>query len=301
MDKRVKFDFEIDFTNGGGIQGQDFRLDIDGDDISDQELKDHIVTDMRLLMVGHVRILNKEIITEKHKRASDDPTPGSTDYIDLSHTIYDGLVTYKGLPAPIICDYLSREASRARYAPGTEFQIGKIEMISNTGTYVDCPFHRYEDGKDLSQVEIESFTDLDGIVVQADHRAGLAVDAGFFQGLDLRNRAVLVHTGWDEHWNTDKYFENHPFLTEDAALYLRDAGAKLVGIDSMNIDDTRGNSRPVHSTLLRADILIAEHLCNLGSIPDAGFTFTALPPKFKGVGTFPVSAFAHLNSALRRG
>lgn len=293
MDKRVKFDFEIDFTNGGGIQGQDFRLDIDGDDISDQELKDHIVTDMRLLMVGNVRILNKEIITEKHKRTTD-IVPDSPEYIDLSHTIYDGLVTYKGLPAPIICDYLSREASRARYAPGTEFQIGKIEMISNTGTYVDCPFHRYEDGKDLSQVEIESFTDLDGIVVQADHRAGLAVDAGFFQGLDLRNRAVLVHTGWDEHWNTDKYFENHPFLTEDAAVYLRDAGVKLVGIDSMNIDDTRGNSRPVHSTLLRADILIAEHLCNLGGIRNTSFTFTALPPKFKGVGTFPVRAFARL-------
>ena len=294
MDKRVKFDFEIDFTNGGGIQGQDFRLDINSDDISDQELADHIVNDMRLLMVGHVRILNKEIIAEKHKRLGSDLVPNSPDYIDLSHTIYDGLVTYKGLPAPIICDYLSREASRARYAPGTEFQIGKIEMISNTGTYVDCPFHRYEDGKDLSQVEIESFTDLDGVVIHADHRAGLAVDASFFQGLELRNRAVLIHTGWDEHWNTDKYFENHPCLTEDAAVYLRDVGVKLVGIDSMNIDDTRGNSRPVHSTLLRADILIAEHLCNLGSIPNASFTFTALPPKFKGVGTFPVRAFARL-------
>ena len=247
MDKRVKFDFEIDFTNGGGIQGQDFRLDIEGDDILDKELADYIVKDMRLLMVGEVQILNKEIITEKYKREainlSNDPA-----YIDLSHVIYDGLVTYKGLPAPIICDYLSREASRERYAPGTEFQIGKIEMITNTGTYVDCPFHRYEDGKDLSEVMLENFADLDGIVIHADYRNGLAVTADAFKGKELRNRAVLVHTGWDEHWATDKYFDNHPFLTEDAAIYLRQCGVKLVGIDSMNIDDTRGNSRRVHST-----------------------------------------------------
>ncbi len=290
MDKRVKFDFEIDFTNGGRIQGQDFRLDIVDDDISDIELANYLVKDMRLLMVGGVRILNKEIINEKHKRGLVD----SPDYIDLSHTIYDGLITYKGLPAPIICDYLSREASRERYAPGTEFQIGKIEMIANTGTYVDCPFHRYEDGKDLSQVSLERFADLEGIVIRADYRKGLAVNAEFFKGKEIRNRAVLVHTGWDEHWATEKYFENHPFLTEDAAIYLRDKGVKLVGIDSMNIDDTRGNSRPAHSTLLRSDILIAEHLCNLGNAPDEGFTFSAIPPKFKGVGTFPVRAFARL-------
>ncbi|MBI3153685.1 MAG: cyclase family protein [Chloroflexi bacterium] len=295
MSKRVKFDFEIDFTNGGGIQGQDFRLDIDGDDISDKELADYIVQDMRLLMVGEVRILNKQIITEAHKRRSIN-TAIDPSYIDLSHTIYDGLVTYKGLPAPIICDYLSREESRGRYASGTEFQIGKIEMVTNTGTYVDCPFHRYEDGKDLSEVDLESFVDLEGIVIRADYRKGLAVTAEAFKGRELRGRAVLVHTGWDEHWATDTYFENHPFLTEDAAIYLRDCGVKLVGIDALNIDDTRGNARPVHSTLLRAEILIAEHLCNLANVPDEGFTFTAVPPKFKGAGTFPVRAFARLQS-----
>jgi len=293
MDKRVKFDFEIDFTNGGGIQGQDFRLDIDGDNIEDKALADYIVDDMRLLMVGKVRILNKVIFTERHKRnainSGSDPS-----YIDLSHVIYDGLVTYKGLPAPIICDYLSREASRERYAPGTEFQIGKIEMITNTGTYVDCPFHRYEDGKDLSEVALENFADLEGIVIRADHRNGSAITAEAFNGRELRDRAVLVHTGWDEHWATDKYFEGHPFLTEDAAVYLKQCGVKLVGIDALNIDDTRGNSRPVHSTLLRAEILIAEHLCNLAKVPDEGFSFSAVPPKFKGAGTFPVRAFARL-------
>jgi arylformamidase len=291
MNKRVKFDFEIDFTNGGGIQGQDFRLDIDGDDIDDKSLANHIVKDMKLLMVGEVRILSKEIINEKNKRQAInvhlDPS-----YIDLSHIIYDGLITYKGLPAPIICDYLSREASRERYTPGTEFQIGKIEMVTNTGTYVDCPFHRYEDGKDLSEVALENFANLEGIVIRVDLGKGLAVTADAFKDKELRGRAVLVHTGWDEYWATDKYYENHPFLTEDAAAYLKRCGVKLVGVDSMNIDDTRGNARPVHSTLLREEILIVEHLCNLANVPDEGFAFSAVPPKFKGAGTFPVRAFA---------
>lgn len=292
MEKRAKLDFQIGFTNGGGLQATDFRLDIDNDDISDNALAEAVVRDLRLTMVGDVRILRKEILLEPHKR---DPVAWRSDssrYVDLSHTIHDGLVTYKGLPAPVICDYLSREDSRERYAPGTEFQIARIEMIANTGTYVDCPFHRYENGKDLSQVGLESFVDLQGIVIQADYRQDLGVGVEQLRNRDLGQKAVLVHTGWDEHWSTDTYYENHPFLTESAAEYLRDCEVKLVGIDSMNIDDTRGNSRPVHSILLGSDILVVEHLCNLESIPDGGFSFSAIPPKFKGVGTFPVRAFA---------
>ena len=289
MQKRAKFDFEIDFTNGGRVQGRDFRLDIAGDDISDRELANAIVADLRLLMVEEARILKKEIIDEPHKR------PASAGYVDLSHTIHDGLVTYKGLPAPVICDYLSREDSRQHYAPGTEFQIGKIEMVANTGTYVDCPFHRYADGKDLSQVGMERFADLPATVIRADYRQGLAVTADRFKNLELRDKAVLVHTGWDEHWETERYFGEHSFLTEDAAAFLRDAHVGLVGIDSMNIDDTRGGSRPVHSTLLAAEILIVEHLCNLQNVPDQGFQFSAIPPKVKAVGTFPVRAFARVS------
>ena len=294
MDKRVKFDFEIEFTNGGGIQGQDFRLDIDGDAVSDKDLADYIVKDMQLLMVGEVRILNKEIFTEKHKRQPINKPSSRSSFVDLSHSIEDGLVTYKGLPAPIICDYLSREKSREVYETGTEFQIAKIEMVSNTGTYIDCPFHRYEHGKDLSQVTIEAFADINGIVIRADHRKALAIDATFFKEKEIRGMAILVHTGWEVHWNTAEYFQNHPYLTEDAALYLRKCGVKLVGIDSLNIDNTQNKSRPVHSTLLASDILIVEHLCNLGNLPDEGFTFSALPPKFKGVGTFPVRAMAKI-------
>jgi kynurenine formamidase len=294
MSHRVQFDFEIDFSNGGGIQGRDFRLDIAGDDIFDRELADQLVADLRLLMVGAVRIRNNRIIVEPHKRKAIDASAAADRYVDLSHVIENGTVSHRGLPAPVICDYLSRESSRTRYAPGTEFHIAKIEMVANTGTYVDCPFHRFADGPDFSQIGIEQFADIDAIVVRAEPRDSPAVGVEYFRGMEIRNRAVLVHTGWDRHWNTQAYLGEHPFLTEDAAIYLRDCGAKLVGIDSMNIDDTRGNTRPAHSVLLGAGILIAEHLCNLSAVPDDGFAFSAIPPKFKGVGTFPVRAMARL-------
>jgi kynurenine formamidase len=215
--------------------------------------------------------------------------------IDLSHTIHDGLVTFKGLPAPVICDYLSREASRKNYEGGTEFQIGRIEMVANTGTYIDCPFHRYADGKDLSETALERFVNIPGVVVRVDHRARIEAGKRDFEKVDVEGKAVLVHTGWSEHWKTAQYFENHSFLTGEAAEYLRDRGALLVGIDSHNIDDTRTrNSRPVHTALLRKEILIVEHLRGLELLPDRNFTFSAVPPKFKGVGTFPVRAFAQV-------
>ena len=217
-------------------------------------------------------------------------------FIDLSHTIENGMVTYKGLPAPIICDYLSREASKKVYAGGTTFQIGKIEMVSNTGTYIDCPFHRYEHGKDLSEMELECFVDLDAICIKVPFTETLAVTEGHLKNRNLRNKAVLIHTGWDIHWRTDRYFENHPYLTKEAAEYLLSCEVKLVGIDSHNIDNTAGNARPVHSILLGAEILIVEHLCNLNLLPLVGFTFSAIPPKFKGVGTFPVRAMANVTS-----
>lgn len=295
MNQRVKFDFALTFTNGGGLQGQDFRLDIAGDDITDQELADYIVRDLRLLMVGEVRILNKEIIAEPHKRQPINQPAQAASFVDLSHTIEDGLITYQGLPAPIICDYLSREKSKEIYEAGTEFHIAKIEMVANTGTYLDCPFHRYEDGQDLSQIGLERLTNLEGIVVRAADQNQMAISAEAFKDREVRGRAVLVQTGWDRHWNTERYYRDHPFLTEDAAQYLRACGVRLVGIDSTNIDDTRGLARPVHSILLQAGILIVEHLCNLPELPDEGFKFSAIPPKFKGVGTFPVRALAQLD------
>lgn len=294
MDKRVKFDFEISFTNGGSIKGEDFRLDIAGDSISDKELADYIIADMRLLMVGQTKITNKVIFTEPHKRKPIDLSPARDLFVDLSHTIEDGLVTYKGLPAPIICDYLSRENSRQFYAEGTEFQIGKIEMVSNTGTYIDCPFHRFEDGKDLSEIGLECFADLEATVIRIPYSSSLEITREHLVNHEIRNKAVLIHTGWDQFWNSEQYYENHPYLTEDAALFLKECAVKLVGIDSHNIDSTSGKTRPVHTTLLGAGILIVEHLCNLYLLPEDGFTFSAVPPKFKGVGTFPVRAMAKI-------
>ena len=217
-------------------------------------------------------------------------TPPPT-LIDLSHTVAHSLITYKGLPAPIICDYLSREASRKHYAPGTEFQIGKIEMVANTGTYLDSPFHRYADGKDLSQLDLQKLARLPAIKVSAQHAQ--AIDAACFpRGEKLAGKAVLVETGWSRHWNTPQYFEGHPFLTEDAARFLADSGVVLVGIDSHNIDDVQDLRRPVHSILLKQEIPIVEHMTNLAALPPAGFTFFAVPVKVKGFGTFPVRALA---------
>lgn len=211
--------------------------------------------------------------------------------IDLSHTIEDGLITYKGLPAPVICDYLSREESKNHYNEGTTFHIGKIELVANTGTYLDSPFHRYENGKDVSELELNAVADLDAVLFHTDKNLKV-IGKELFINKELKNKAVLVHTGWDKHWKTDQYFEDHPYLTEEAAVYLKEQGVKLVGIDSLNIDDISTGERPVHSTLLGADILVVEHMCNLDKLPLNNFRFYAVPVKIKGMGTFPVRAFA---------
>jgi arylformamidase len=212
--------------------------------------------------------------------------------VDLSHLIVDGMTTYKGFPGPHICDFWTREDSAGFYDDGSSFQIGRIDMIANTGTYLDTPFHRYQDGADLAGIALEQLAALPGIVVRQPWERGLMVDTARLEALDLAGKAVLVHTGWDRHWGTDAYFDDHPFLTVEAAQLLVNRGAALVGIDSHNIDDTRTRGRPVHSALLGAGILICEHMTNLGRLPDEGFTFTAAPPRIEGMGTFPVRAFA---------
>ena len=212
---------------------------------------------------------------------------------DVSHEVEDGMITYKGLPAPVVCDYLSREQSKEHYAGGTEFHVGRIDLVGNTGTYVDSPFHCFADGKDLSELPLKSLVDLDAVILRFDKDQGRAINRERFEDLgNIRGKAVLVHTGWDVHWRTDQYFEENPFLTEDAAEYLVDAGVALVGIDSLNIDDTEDLYRPVHTTLLGAEIPIAEHLCGLDQLPDRGARFSAAPVKVKDFGTFPVRAFA---------
>ena len=204
------------------------------------------------------------------------------------------MTTYPGLPGPIICDYLSREASRAHYGPGVEFQIGKIEMVANTGTYIDAPFHRYADGKDLAQLALESLAELDAVVIRIPVSASRAITRSALEGVEVAGKAVLVQTGWDVHWRTERYLTGHPFLTANAAKHLVSRGVTLVGIDSLNIDDTADTGRPVHSTLLGAGIPIVEHLCNLAALPERDFKFFAVPAKVAGFGSWPVRAFGHV-------
>lgn len=210
--------------------------------------------------------------------------------IELSHSVAHGKVTYPGVPAPIICDFLSREASDAHYAEGVSFCINQIDMPANTGTYIDSPFHRYAEGEDLAHMPLESVAQLEGLVCRVEH-GRRAVGPEAFEGHEVRGKAVLVETGWAQHWGTEQYFENHPFLTREAAVYLRDNEAALVGIDSLNIDYTDDLYRPVHSILLDAEIPIIEHMCNLESLPDDGFVFHAAPVKVHEFGTFPVRAY----------
>ncbi|MCB0601040.1 MAG: cyclase family protein [Saprospiraceae bacterium] len=215
--------------------------------------------------------------------------------IDLSHTITNETVSYKGFPAPIICDYISREQSRQFYEEGTSFQIARMDMVTNTGTYLDSPFHRYAHGKDLSELSLQRLVRIPAVVVRNSWKTKLETDVDDLLHLDVKDKAVLIHTGWDKNWMTDAYFHNHPFVTSAAADWLYKHGACLVGIDSHNIDDTRGKERPVHSILLHQDIYIVEHLCNLNQIPEESAPlFTAAPPKIKGVGTFPVRAYVEI-------
>jgi arylformamidase len=214
--------------------------------------------------------------------------------VDLSHVIEHGMTTYPGLPGPQICDFWTREASAANYNDGSTFQVGRIDMIANTGTYVDAPFHRYADRADLADLPLPSLADLPGMVIRRPWESELATGAEDLEGRDVRGKAVLVHTGWDSHWRTERYGTDHPFLTGAAAEWLAANGATLVGIDSNNIDDTRSRGRPVHTALLGADIPICEHMTGLGSLPDEGFRFSAVPPKVRGMGSFPVRAYAVL-------
>lgn len=209
--------------------------------------------------------------------------------IDLSHVVEAGMSTYPGLPGPVICDFLSREASRAKYAPGTEFQIGKIELVANTGTYVDSPFHRHAEGTDLAGLRLDQLADLETIVASSD---ATEIGPELFEGLDLRGKALLVHTGWSRHFGTPQYGTKHPYLTGPAAELLVRVGVAFVGIDSLNIDGMADGTRPVHTTLLGAGIPIGEHFTNIAALPSSGARLHTAPVKVKGFGTFPVRAYA---------
>ncbi|HKP06456.1 MAG TPA: cyclase family protein [Microbacterium sp.] len=299
---RAHFDFDIRFANGGGLAGTGFRLDLPGADATEDEIALLLIAHLGLALVDEVELRGLRIVEEPHRgsRGVDaaSPATGATRVVDLSHPIRAGLVTYPGLPAPTITPHLTREDSRARYAPGTEFAMDVIHMIGNTGTYLDSPFHRYADGRDLAGLDLSSLVGLRAEVFHLED-AWDAVRRGIRSSTladrDVRGAAVLLHTGWDRWFGQPEYGAGAPFLTGEAAKWLIDAGAVLVGIDSVNIDDTEsGGERPAHSLLLGAGVHVVEHLTNLGSLPPRGARFTAAPPAVEGFGTFPVRAFAEL-------
>lgn len=303
---RVRFDAEVTFANGGGLQTQGFLLDVPGAEIGDGELAELFVRHLGLLMVDKVRISGREPVREPHKGSRGTTGvadgsrrtvrgSGSRRAVDLSHSIRHGMTTYPGLPGPEIGEHLSRDASREIYAPGTEFAIGRIAMVSNTGTYLDSPFHRFSGGHDLAGLPLTRLIDLDGVVVRVQDTGRRAVDRAALLPHDVTGRAVLIQTGWDRHWGTGQYGQGHPYLTADAVAWLVERGAALVGIDSLNIDDTDDGTRPAHTGLLAAGIPVVEHLRGLEQLPPEGFRFHAAPPAVEGMGTFPVRAYALLD------
>jgi kynurenine formamidase len=304
---RAHFDFDISFANGGELSGTGFRLDLPSDALSAEEIGLLLVKHLGLALVDEIELRGLRILEEPHRGSRDvidaAPAATATRVIDLSHPIRAGLVTYPGLPAPMITPHLTREDSRARYAPGTEFALDVITMIGNTGTYLDSPFHRYAEGPDLAGLSLETLVGLRAEVFHLEdawsaERRGIRPET--LADRDVRGAAVLLHTGWDKWFGQPEYGNGAPFLTGEGAQWLLDAGALLVGIDSVNIDDADpstgagGGERPAHSLLLGAGVHVVEHLTNLGALPPQGARFTAAPPAVEGFGTFPVRAFAEV-------
>lgn len=302
---RAQFDATVTFSNGGALRAEAFRVDVPSPDTGEQEVAALFVASLGLLMVDRVELRGLRVFPEAHKGTRSGPSdvgPGPSReatgwrWVELSHVISPGMTTYPGLPAPEVSPYLTREASRERYAPGTEFAIDRVTMVGNTGTYLDSPYHRDADGTDLAGLPLSSLADLPAVVVRtvggSTASGSWAVDVGALAALDVSGRAVLLHTGGDRHWGTPDYARDAPYLTEAGARWLAEHDARLVGIDAVNIDDTSGRQRPAHTLLLAAGIPVVEHLTGLEQLPPTGARFTAAPPRFANFGTFPVRAYA---------
>jgi arylformamidase len=291
---RAEFDAVVTFTNGGGLQARGFRVDVPHADVTEPEIAELFVASMNLLKAGRAELSNVRIFAEPHLGTAAGPS-ARLRYVELSHVLRDGLTTFPGLPGPVITSHLTWEESRSRYAEGTEFSFDRIDLLGQTGTYLDSPRHRYAGGTDLAGLPLERLADLPAAVVRQVGSGRRAVDEDDLTDLDVAGRAVLVHTGGDRHWGTPQYAVDSPHLTAGAAGWLVEHGAALVGIDSINIDDmsaASGGERPVHTILLAAGIPIVENMTNLADLPPTGSRFSAAPPRISGFGTFPVRAYA---------
>jgi arylformamidase len=297
-DYRAEFDAAVTFLNGGGLRAKGFRVDVPGPDVTPDQVGALFVASLSLLMVDTVEVTGLRVIAEAHKGTRGGPadrptTAGSrVRFVELSHVITAGMTTYPGLPGPEVTDHLSREGSRAAYRSGTEFAIHRVTMVGNTGTYLDSPYHRYADGVDLAGVPLDRLADLPAVVVRTAGTGVRRIGVGALAAVDVAGLAVLLHTGGDASWGRPEYARDAPYLTGDGAAWLVEHGARLVGIDAVNIDDLAALDRPAHTRLLAAGIPVVEHLTGLDQLPPTGARFTAAPPRFGGVGTFPVRAYA---------
>ena len=298
---RASFDAVIRFSNGGDLTAHGFRVDVPSREVTEEEIAALFVASLGLLMTDSVELSNVEVFAEPHKGTRGGPSDRGRDpsarggrLVELSHVIREGMVTYPGLPGPEITPHLTREASRERYAPGTEFAIDRLTLIGNTGTYLDAPYHRYPGGTDLSALPLARTADLPAVVVRVTGTRQRGIDVGALAPLDVRGRAVLLHTGDDTRFGSPAYADDAHFLTRAGAAWLAAHGAALVGIDAVNIDDTADPERPAHTLLLAAEIPVVEHLTGLGQLPPAGAWFTAAPLRVERLGTIPVRAFARL-------
>jgi kynurenine formamidase len=298
---RASFDAAVKFSNGGDLTVHGFRVDVPSPDIDSGGIAALFVASLGLLMTGSVELSNVEIFAEPHKGTRAGPSDrqagdlgGGGRLVELNHVIRTGMITYPGLPAPQITPFLTREASRSHYAPGTEFAIDQLTLVGNTGTYLDAPSHRYAGGTDLSGIPLSRTADLPAVVARVTGAQQPGIDVGALAALGVGGKAVLLHTGDDARFGSPAYAEGRHFLTRDGAAWLSEHDAALVGIDALNIDDTSDGERPAHSLLLAAGIPVVEHLTGLDQLPPAGARFTAVPLRIEGLGTIPVRAFARL-------
>jgi len=313
---RASFDAAVTFGNGGDLSVRGFRVDVPSPDINEAGIAALFVASLGLLMTDTVELRNVEVFPEPHKgtrggpadRGASVPDPGAPGapgapggrdgrgggLVELSHVIRPGMVTYPGLPGPALVPYLTREASRAVYAPGTEFAIDQLSMVGNTGTYLDSPRHRFADGQDLAAIPLARTAGLAAVVIRITGTRRRGIGVGALAGVDVHGKAVLLHTGDDVRFGTPDYATDAQFLTRDGAAWLAGREPALVGIDAVNIDDTADRERPAHTLLLAAGIPVVEHLTGLDQLPPAGAWFTAVPLRVEGMGTIPVRAFARL-------
>jgi arylformamidase len=300
---RASFDAVVRFSNGGDLTARGFRVDVPSAEVDQAAIGALFVASLGLLMTSSVELSNVQILAEAHKGTRGGPSDTSVGavpraargrLVELSHVIRAGLITVPGLPAPEITPHLTREASRAHYGPDTEFAIDRLTLVGNTGTYLDSPFHRYADGTDLSGIPLARTAGVPAVVVRVTGARERGIGVGALAALDVRGKAVLLHTGDDARFGTPAYAEDPHFLTRAAAEWLAARDPALVGIDAVNIDDTADGERPAHTLLLAAGIPVVEHLTGLGQLPPTGALFTAVPLRIEGFSTIPVRAFAEL-------